>query len=62
MATNKKSYAAHSSKDLPEFQKIKLRPVTQLKRKAPQLPPIIREIMTHNLKKVGVLYTFPLLI
>ena len=55
MATNKKSYAVHSSKDLPEFQKIKLRPVTtQVKRKAPQLPPIIREIMIHNLKKVGI--------
>ena len=55
MATNKQSYAAHSSKDLPEFQKIKLRPVTQVKRKAPQLPPILREIMIHNLKKVGLI-------
>lgn len=50
----KTSNSSHPCKDLPEFQRIKLRPVPQVKRRAPQPPTNLA------IRKVLNLYIFSL--
>ncbi|XP_037812301.1 tropomodulin isoform X2 [Lucilia sericata] len=57
MENKKNSNSHHTSSDIPEFQRIKLRPVPQVKRKAPQPPNNLALRKTSSTTKTTTLTT-----